>query len=356
MAFTLITQGSFLSSGVNVKIPLPSSADYFKTYNLTQMPLAPATAVVVMGEWFGGGLINPNSGLRWKKSTSSSALVLDTFATSTASNGFTYVQSAPVVEAQAANAITAITAANPAVVSQTNTYVAGDIIRIYSSTGMLQIGGMDFQISSVSGAGYTLLGLPATASNGFATPGTAGFTRRISSKDAVDPQFLYITNISQATQAVVSTSVDPSAYYVVGMKIHFSVPSSFGMTQINQLTGKIVAINAVAASGNIAAYNMTVDIDSSAFSAFAFPASSSSPVAPLFATLAPAGASTQYDSSSQVYTGYNFDKQPFHTGQFTPYMLLAGGAQSPAGASGDTILWQAFKMEATQYGNGTTAV
>lgn len=356
MAFTLITQGSFLSTGVNVKIPLPSSADYFKTYNLTQMPLAPATAVVVMGEWFGGSLINANSGLRWKKSTSTSAMNLDTFATSTASNGFTYVnQNTPLVEAQAPNAITAISAANPAVVTQTNTYNNGDIIQIYSPTGDLTIGGMNFQISSVSGSGYTLLGLANVAGNGLAAA-TAGFTRRISSNLAVDPQFLFITNISAATQAVVSTSVDPSAYYVVGNKIHFSIPSGFGMTQMNQLTGTIVAVNAVSATANIGAYNVTVDINSSAFTAFTFPSTTLSPTAPLFATLAPAGSSTTYNPITGLFTGYEFAKTPFHTGQFIPYMLLAGGAQSPAGANGDTILWQAYKMEATQYGSGTTAV
>lgn len=355
MAFTLITQGSFLSTGANVKIPLPSSADYFKTYNLTQMPLTPATAVVVMAEWFGGGLINANSGLRWKKTNSTSALNLDTFATTTASNGFTYVTTVPVVENQAAAAITAISAANPAVVTQTNTYQNGDIIRIYNTTGDLTIGGMDFQISSASGSGYTLLGLANVAGNGLAAA-TAGFTRRVSSNLAVDPEFLYITNISVATQAVVSTSVDPSAYYVVGNKIHFSVPSSFGMTQINQLTGKILAVNAVAASGNIGAYNVTVDIDTSPFTAFAFPVTTLSPTTPLFATFAPAGSATQQNMITGVYTGYEFQKTPFHNGQFKPYMLLAGGAQSPAGASGDTILWQAYKMEQTVYGAGTTAV
>lgn len=355
MAFTLITQGSFLSTGVNVKIPLPSSADYFKTYNLTQMPLAPATAVVVMAEWFGGSLIAANSGLRWKKTNSTSAMNLDTFATSTASNGFTYVTTVPVVEAQAANAITGITAANPAVVTQTNTYQNGDIIQIYSPTGDLTIGGMNFQISSASGSGYTLLGLANVAGNGLAAA-TAGFTRRISSNLAVDPQFLYITNISAASQAVVSTSVDPSAYYVVGGKIHFSIPAGFGMVQMNQLTGTILAVNAVSATANIGAYNMTVDIDSSAFTAFAFPATTLSPTAPLFATLAPAGQSTQFNPLTNTYTGYNISKMPFHTGQFTPYMLLAGGAQSPAGANGDTILWQAFKVESTLYGAGTTAV
>lgn len=355
MAFTLITQGSFLSTGVNVKIPLPSSVDYFKTYNLTQMPLAPATAVVVMAEWFGGGLINANSGLRWKKTNSTNALNLDTFATSTASNGFTYVTTSPVVEAQAANAITAISAANPAVVTQTNTYQNGDIIQIYSPTGDLTIGGMNFQISSVSGSGYTLLGLANVAGNGLAAA-TAGFTRRISSNLAVDPQFLFVTNISKATQAVVSTSVDPSNYYVVGNKIHLTVPSSFGMVEANQLTGTVLAVNAVAASGSIGAYNLTLDIDSSAFTTFAFPATALSPTAALFATLSPAGSRTTYNPSTGVYTGYEFAKTPFHSGVFLPYMLLSGGAQSPAGANGDTILWQAFKVESTFYGTGTTAV
>lgn len=354
MAFTLITQGSFLSAGINVKIPLPSSADYFKTYNLTQMPLAPATPVVVMAEWFSSG-INANSGLRWKKSANTSVMNLDTFATSTASNGFTYVTSVPVVEAQAPNAITAISAANPAVVTQTNTYQDGDFVRIYNTIGDLTIGGMVFQISSSSGSGYTLLGLANVAGNGLAAA-TAGFTRRVSSAAAVDPEFIYITNISNAASAVVSTSVDPSLFYVVGMKIHFSVPASFGMTQINQLTGTITAINAVAASGNIGAYNVTVNIDSTAFTAFAFPVTTLSPTTPLFATFAPQGASTQFDPVSLVQTGYNFTKQPFHTGQFTPYMLLAGGAQSPAGASSDLILWQAYKMEAVQYASGVTFV
>lgn len=339
MPFTIITGGSFTSTGVGVKIPLPSSADYFITNNFTQMPLAPATAVVIKAEWFGPkfgvGASAANDGIRWKKTNSTNAINIDTFATSTASNGFTYVLTNPIVEAQATNAITAITAASPAVVSQTNTYVDGDILRLYSTTGMLQIAGMDFQISSTSGSGYSLIGLRAA---GFAAAATAGFTRRISKFSAVDPEFLYITEITQATQAVVRTSVDPTAYYVVGMLIHFSVPGSFGMTQINQLTGKIVAVSA-------ANYTVTVDIDSSAFTAFAFPASTASPTAQLFATYAPAGARTQFDPITLVQTGYDFQKQAFHTGQFTPYMYLAGGAQSPAGANLDVIDWMAYKFE-----------
>lgn len=332
MPFTILTGGSFTSTGAGVKILLPSSADYFKTWNVTQIA-ATNPNTVTTGEWFGPkfglGQSAAGTGIKTVKTT---AMLQSAFAAST---GFTYVSTTPVVEAQSPNAITAITAASPAVVTQTNTYSAGDIIQFYNTTGMQQISGMNFQISSVSGSGYTLLGLPAA---GFAAAATAGFTRRISTFAAVDPQFLYATAISQATQAVVTFSVDPSQYYVVGMKLRFSVPASFGMTQINGLTGTITAVNA-------AAYQVTVNIDTSAFTAFAFPASSAAPTAQLFATVAPAGASTQYDPTTGIQTGYNFQFQSFRTGQFVPYLFLAGGAQSPAGAAADQINWMAYKLE-----------
>lgn len=331
MAFTILTGDSFTSTGAGKKITLPSSADYMEVFNMTNLAAANPNEVSIsrwFGPKFGAGASAADSGVKTVKTTSDLTSIY-------ASGGFTYVQTAPVVEAQSANAITAITAASPGVVSQTNTYSDGDILQFYSTTGMLQLGGMSFQISSSSGAGYTLIGLRAA---GFAAPGTAGYTRRISKYAAVEPQFLYITEITKATQAVVRTSVDPTQYYVVGMKIHFSIPYSFGMYQMNQLTGTIVAVSA-------ANYTLTVDIDSTAFTTFAFPASTASPTAQLFATLAPAGASTQYNSVTMVQTGYDFQYQPFRTGEFTPYMYLAGGSQSPAGASSDVINWIAYKLE-----------
>ena len=336
MPFTILTGGSFTSEGLGVKIPVPSSGDYMVTTNVTKS--AVTTAACFRGEWygpkFGVGATAANDGIRWRKN-GSHAVLIDNFSTATASGGFTYVTSVPYIEAQSANAITAITAASPAVVSQVNTYSDGDILQFYDTTGMLQIGGMNFQISNVTGAGYDLIGLRAA---GFAAPATAGYTRRISKMLAVDPQFLYVTEITQASQAVVRTSVDPTQYYVVGMKMKFSIPYSFGMYQMNQVTGTIVSMSS-------ANYTLTMDIDSSAFSAFAFPASTSSPTAQLFATVAPAGASTQVDPITGVQTGYDFQFQPFRTGQFSPYMYLAGGINSPAGEAGDKIDWVIYKLE-----------
>lgn len=331
MAFTILDGGSFTSDGTAKKINLPSSADYFVTQNITQIA-ATNPNTVIKGEWFGSkfgaGASAAGLGIQTVKTT---ANLTSNFG---AGLGFTYVTTSPVVEAQAANAITAITAASPAVVSQTNTYSDGDILRIYSTTGMLQYGGLEVQISSVSGSGYTLIGLRAAG----LTAGTAGFTRRVSKNAAVDPQFLYVTEITKATSAVVRLTRDPTPFYAVGMKVRFSVPSSFGMTQMNNLTGEITALSA-------ANYTMTVDIDSSAFTTFAFPLTTASPTAALFATVSPAGAHTSFDPTTLVQTGYDFVKQPFHTGQFTPYMHLAAGAQSPAGATSDVINWMAYKLE-----------
>jgi len=331
MPFTILTAGSFVGTGAGVQIPMPSSPDYMEVYNLTNLAASNPNEVTIsrwFGPRFGAGASPADGGVKTVKTTSD---LTSTYA----SGGFTYVQSSPVVEAQSANAITAITAASPAVVSQVNTYTAGDVLQFYGTTGMLQIAGMNFQISSVSGTGYTLKGLPAV---GFAAPATAGYTRRISKYAAVDPQFLFVTAVSQATQAVVTTSVNPGNYYVAGMKVHFSIPYGFGMYQLNGLTGTILSVDQTN-------YQLTVDIDSSAFSAFAFPTSALAASTPMFATLAPAGASTQFNPVTFVQTGYNFTYQAFQTGVFTPYMFLAGGANSPGGSASDNIDWIAYKME-----------
>ncbi len=327
MPFTIITQGSFTSTGADVQIPLPSSADYFKTVNYTQMGLT--GSVCVAGEWF-KGVTAINDGLRWRKA-GSSAILIDKFSTSSASNGFTYVQSHPQPEAAVTG--TTITQAAQAVATQTNTYSEGDYLTFFGVTGMLQISGMTFQISSVSGSGYTLIGLDSSA---FASPASAFMTRRVAKTMPVEPRTMYVTKISKATNAVITLSESPS--YVVGQLVHFSVPSSFGMVEMNQLTGRILAVDT-------ATYTVTVNIDSSTFTTFAFPASTSSPTATLFATMSPAGQQVVATGNPLVQVGYNVSYAPFHTGQFVPYMNVAGGANSPAGAASDVIVWQAYKME-----------
>jgi hypothetical protein len=344
--FTLITQGSFLSAGVPVNIPLPSSADYFKTINMTQLATTQTTGRGFMFEWYGNPSFANNSAIEWFKTNSSNAVNMNLVTT----GGFTYVSSFPQPEAPFVG--TAITNANPAVASGFTglPYNNGDRVVLYNTTGMEIIGGMSFTVSSVSSTGFTLLGLNAS---GFAAPATAVTARRISPVNAVLPEFAYVTGITQAAQGVVSLSIDPVlAGFYVGQKVVFQIPTSFGMVQLNtnNLPGTQDLPAVVTAVNNSGSYTITINVNTTNFTPFAFPASTLSPTAPLFATVAPAGSSTQYNPVLQTFTGYDFNHAPFRSGLFIPYMNLQAGAQSPAGSSGDTIVWQAYKMESTQYG------
>lgn len=341
MPFTIVSQGTFTqpATAVNQNIPLPSGADYFKTINLTQMALATPT-VCVAGEWFGGGLTASNAGLRWRKA-GSSAILIDSFATSTASNGFTYVTAFP--SPQAALTGTTITNANPAVASVTNTYSNGDQVVIYNSVGMQQISGMTFTISSVSGSGFSLTGLNASA---FTAGATSFIVRRVAQSPVglttpVAPSFLYVTAVTLAVGAQVTTSQQHGL--VVGQKIEFTVPGSFGMVQLNNFNqGRSLPI--IVASV-VDTYNFTINIDTTNYTAFAFPANSGSPTTQLFATVAPAGQATTFNPITNTTTGYNFTTVPFRTNIFVPYMIVSAGANSPGGAANDVIVWQAMKCE-----------
>lgn len=335
MPFTIVSQGTFTqpATAIGQTVPLPSGADYFVSTNLTQMALAPNPGVCVRGEWYGGGLTAINDGLRWTKTLSTNAINIDKFSTATASNGYTYVNAPPQPEAALTG--TTITNASPAVATVTNTYSEGDVVQIFNSVGMLQIAGMAFTISSVSGSGFTLLGLN--------TPGSAATSfqvRRIAKLMPVEPRFLYVTGITKATQGVVTVSEQHQ--YVVGQKVEFTIPGSFGMVQLNNYylpQSKPPVITAVTA------YTFTINVDTTNFTTFAFPSSASSPTAQLFATVTSAGQSTQYNPITGVQTGYNFQYVPYHSGNFIPYMYLPAGAQSPGGAANDVIVWQAYKME-----------
>lgn len=337
MAFTIVTQGTFTqpSTAVGQYIPLPSGVDYFKTYNLTQMATTQTTGRNVIGEWFGGGLTANNDGISWVKANSANTMTASTFA-SLSANGFTYVNKYPSPQASLTG--TTITNANPAVASVTNTYSNGDQVIIYNAVGMQQISGMTFTISSVSGSAFTLLGLNAS---GFSAGATSFQVRKIAPFAPVEPSYLYVTAVTQAASAQVTVSQANMVY--LGQKLEFTIPASFGMVQLNNfnLSQNLPAV----VTSIVDAYNFTINVNTSGFTAFAFPPSSGSPTTQLFATVAPAGQSTQYNPITGVQTGYNFNQLPFHSGLFTPYMLIPAGPQSPGGSASDVIVWQAMKCE-----------
>ena len=310
---TLIDAGSFTSDGLVKNIELPAGADYMEILNYTQSITQQATGRGVRFEWQKG--MPAGGGLNWKKTNATDVVNL----VSLAAAGFTYLESNP--EPGAAVTGTAVTAASPAVVTANgHGYSNGDRVRIYSSTGMLQIAGMDFTIGSVTTNTFELDYLAAA---GFAAPATALVARKLLKEDLIDPAVRAVTAITQAAAAVVTFSVTHN--YIVGQKISLRVPSEFGMIQMDQLEGKITAVSA-------ANNTVTLDIDSTGFTAFAFPLSAAVPVS--FPNACPAGSNGIYSTIPA-----------YKSGSFVPIMQLAAGAQSPGGSTSDVMYYRAYRAE-----------
>ena len=205
-------------------------------------------------------------------------------------NGFTFFDDSGLSPIGAAVvSATGITQANGAVVTAGTLPAVGSVVRMYNTTAMLQIAGMDFTVT-VSGAGTFTLGYLNSA--GFAAAATANSYRVLpfagvalsSGAIAPDPRFYprnrYITAITAGATTLVQLSVAHS--YHVGEKVRLNVPAEFGMTQINGLLGTITAVN-------YTTNTITLDINSVGFTAFAFPTSAVAAAGITFAQCVPVG-------------------------------------------------------------------
>lgn len=84
----------------------------------------------------------------------------------------------------------------------------------------------------------------------------------------VTPGSLLITAITNSYPMVVTITNNSSNVYIAGMLVYFTIPSSYGMFQLNAMTGQILSISGT---------NFTIDIDSTLFDVFAIPLAGEQP-------------------------------------------------------------------------------
>lgn len=319
---TIVQQGSFISNGSSFRISLRSDVDWMYVYNLTQASGLQVAAVGVKYYWQRGMTV----GAKWTTfaSNAANATNLEQYITS---NGFTLVDTSTQTPGSLRATITAISnAAIPVVTnSGTNGLVAGDIVRLINVAGSQQLGGIDFTV------GYNTLGTTTFSLDYMSqiVSGTTGSWRKLDFNPIFYPRRRVITSISKAAQAVVVTSVTHG--YTVGQLIRFSVPATSGMTQISGLTGSVIAVNT-----STTVNSFTVDIDSSAFTTFAFPLTTAVPFTP--AEVIPVG---EDGATVQAYAGVSLDDATVNLSIIG--MTLAGGISNPGGANADVMMWVAGK-------------
>jgi hypothetical protein len=320
---TILQQGRFTSTGANKTIQLRSDVDWMAVYNVTQGAASQTTALGVKYYWQRGF----PSAAAWitYKSNAANAANLEGYVTS---NGFTLVDSSLQTPGVLNATITAVSNAAIPVVSNsgTNGLVAGDVVRIIDVTGAKQLGGIDFTV------GYNTLTSGTFSLDYMAqiVAGTTGSWRKISFNPIFYPRRRVITSITQASSAVVKLSVTHG--YKVGQAVRFRVPADFGMVEMDGLLGTITAINTTTTSGN----TITVDIDSSAFTAFAWPTTSNVAFTP--AEVIPVGEDTAEALSAAVDILSDATNNESYIG-----MVLTGGESNPGGAASDVLYWVAGK-------------
>lgn len=317
---TIIQQGRFTSDGTNKTLSIRSDVDWMMVYNYTN---AGATGDDSVQFFWQRGMAD-GTGLRYFKSGGGNALNMTALASP---NGFQLVDTAGNPNG-ARIVVSAGTNATQPVFSTANTagLATGSIVRMDSLATAPDLNGFDFEIDTIVAntsfrMRYALANAPGSVSG-------AGFYRRIKFDPIFYPRRRFIVNITQAAQAVVRTSVRHG--YTVGQVVRFTVPPFFGMVELDGLQGTIVATNGAA--------EFTVDIDSSAFSAFTFVTAAQAANPFNWAQVAPLGE----DTAAALDAGANLLGDATENEALLG-MILPAGADAPGGATSDVMYWVAGK-------------
>ena len=313
---TVIQQGSFVSTGSTQTLQVRSGVDWIRVYNYTQIA---ANAVTTGYEFYYQFGMPAGGGLEWQSNGGGTAVNIIALAAGT---GFTIVDSSLNVPG-AQIAITAGTNAVQPVYSTANTagLATNSTVRLTNLTGQANLSGYDFTIDTVVANTSFRIANPLANAPGAAA--TAGFWRLIPFDPLYYPTRRNIVNITSAAQAVITTAVDHG--YLPGMSVRLSVPAAFGMTQAD---GLLVNITAIALG------SFTVNLDTTAFSAFVFPGAAAVPFTP--ASCQPVGEETDQFSNPNL-----LDDATLNTAYIG--VQLAAGTNSPAGVANDVIYWMAGK-------------
>lgn len=315
-------QGYFTGDGNAHILNIQSDVDAILVRNLTKI-ITPVGGTGVQFYW--------QRGMAQNSAIQTTSLGVSTQITT---NGIQLINTADPQTPGPQLSGTAISGATPPLVSSANTGTLqnGDIVEIYNAVGALQFNGYQFTVGNVvSNTQFELSFAPTIVA------GTTVNYRVIKFQPMYYPRRLFIASVSQATQAVVTFTVTHNL--TVGQRLVFGViPSMYGMTQLSGLRATIVAINTTTNA-------VTIDIDTTAFTAFAFPLT--------------AVAATPHTEPSAVPFGDGFNPLSNPLGNQSVLdgatrnlavrgIYLGAGANGPAGIASDVIYWQAWKAEQLQ--------
>lgn len=270
--YSKISEGRFTGTAATPHfIPLAFVPRMIEIWNKTEYGSSNATPQVQ----YALGFATDDSGTAFTTSNTTGAATLENAIIS--SGGFTFFEGGsppfgPVVTGAS------VARANPTEVNiNSHGFVTGDTVWIFGTTGMLQIAGLPYLVTRVNDNQFTI----NIDSTGFAADATA-VSAKLWYPVAIPNQFEpFYTAISAITRGVTTLITTPVAHaFVVGQEVYFVIPDEWGIVELDGLKGFVTAITAT---------SITVDINSSAFTAFSFPTSAEAAAGVNFPQVIPIG-------------------------------------------------------------------
>lgn len=269
--YSRIAKGSFTSTGLAEIINLPFQPDYVEFTNWTNANTGAAASQVVKAQWWADmgqatAIIEGYS--------AGSAWIADTVT----ANGISTFSAGNLLQYGAAQAVSTITKASPAVVTSSSAHglKSGDVVIFYNlyqtaSTGMQQIAGMPF---TVTVTGSTTFTIPWNTNQ-------SNYTAYDTATATVDGYFVKVlypylyapgVNVISAITTGSTTTIDTTSAhnFVVGQEVAFRIPSAWGSTQLNSLPNATIPGSPIYGYVvSVTDYNtVVVDIDSTAYTAY----------------------------------------------------------------------------------------
>ena len=248
----------------------------------------------------------------------------------------------PIFSALATTAITGIAGTFVVTMADTGTIAVGDYVRLYSTTGELQIAGYVFQVTAVTANVSITLGYMASSGITFAADATAGYVQKFI-PNRFYPRWKYIANITKASQAVVYFTAKND--FTPGEIVSFRVSSDFGMDEINNKEVRVLSVTNSATVSSI-----TIDLDTTGYTTFAFPTSAVAAAGVSPAVCVPSASGVvPYNGSATVAQqppGTNlldaFDNRNVRIIHFGAALF---NVSSHVSDDGDVWMWTAYKYD-----------
>jgi hypothetical protein len=288
LPYQFIEGGSFTSdSTLQKQVTLSARPDFFWLRNRTAW--GDDAAETSVESWWRYGMAQ-GAAQTTDQAVTSGALSSEAVT----SGGFVFIDTAnpPSYASLALTGISGDTGAFVVSMSDTGDIVVGDYVRLYSTTGELQIAGYTFQVTAVTNDTSITLGYMASSGITFAAAATAGYVKKYI-PNLLYPRWSYIANITQAAQAVVYFTSKND--YTPGEILSFRVPEEFGMQELNNVQARVLSV-----TNSSTVSSVTLDYDTSGFTAFAFPTSAQAAAGVSPAVAVPSSSGVVPDNGSAV--------------------------------------------------------